>query len=121
MDISLKLPGVKFSALAAETPTSSTAKDSSPICIDPDAELPAAKSHPADNNSVRTSATQCALDHPNWVLALVCFVQNMINGTFTCILLALPVLSEDFEVDESVIVWVGDIAQPAFMYSDCCC
>jgi len=114
MDSSLK--DVKFSALAAETPTSSTAKDSRPICIDPDAELPI-----ADNNSTRTSATQCALDHPNWVLALVCFVQNMINGTFTCILLALPVLSEDFEVDESVIVWVGDIAQPAFMYSDCCC
>merc|ERR1711871_1150965 len=53
-----------------------------------------------------SDATRTSLANPYLVLALVCFVGNMINGTFTLIVLALPLLSDEFKVDESIIVWV---------------
>ena len=53
-----------------------------------------------------SDVTRRALENPYWALTLVIFVGSMINGTFTLIVLALPVLGDEFRVDESIIVWV---------------
>ena len=54
-----------------------------------------------------SDVTRRALENPYSVLTVVIFAGNMINGTFTLILLAFPILGDEFQVDESVIVWVS--------------
>ena len=48
---------------------------------------------------------------PNLVLFLCLFTHNSINCTFSIIFLALPLLSDEFGVSESAVLWVAFVPQ----------